>query len=211
MNRIHPRTAMRRLSPRATVISGAALGLLAGVAVYGAVSSSAAAPKVAAFTAAKVPVAAAPASFKNCAKGQKLEKGVCVIHVVRTVVAPSATGAAATGSGRAAGATPSSTSKPSSAAKPASVAKPSSAAQRSTAPVASSNPETTSGDDGEHATTTAPLSKYDAAVLAAKNAAALAAKDAATLGANNPTTLAANKAATQAAAYAASLAPVNAG
>jgi hypothetical protein len=31
-------------------------------------------------------VAAAPGRAANCARGQKLEKGVCVIHVVRTVV-----------------------------------------------------------------------------------------------------------------------------
>jgi hypothetical protein len=86
MNRITPST-LRRLRPRTTVISGAALGLVAGVAVYGAVSSSAEATTHTAFKA-KAPVAAAHASAANCAATEKLEKGVCVVHVVRTVVMP---------------------------------------------------------------------------------------------------------------------------
>ena len=77
---------MRRIRTRTSVLSGAALGLLAGVAVYGTVSSTAVATMPRALKAAKAPVAAAPARAANCAKGQKLEKGVCVIHVVRTVV-----------------------------------------------------------------------------------------------------------------------------
>jgi hypothetical protein len=90
MNRIS-RTTMRRLSPRATVISGAALGLIAGATVYGAVSSSADPASHSAFKAApKAPVAAA-AKFAGCKTGAKLEKGVCVVHVVRTVTeAPTA-------------------------------------------------------------------------------------------------------------------------
>jgi len=86
MNRI-TRSTMRRLPPRTTVISGAALGLIAGAAVYGAVSSSAEATTHTAFKA-KAPVAAAHASAADCAATAKLEKGVCVVHVVRTVVAP---------------------------------------------------------------------------------------------------------------------------
>jgi hypothetical protein len=87
MNRI-TRGTMRRLPPRTTVISGAVLGLAAGAAVYGAVSSSAEAPAHPAFKA-KAPAAAAPkASAANCAASAKLEKGVCVVHVVRIVVAP---------------------------------------------------------------------------------------------------------------------------
>ena len=86
MNRITPST-LRRLPPRTTVISGAALGLVAGVAVYGAVSSSAEATTHTAFKA-KAPVAAAHASAANCAATEKLEKGVCVVHVARTVVMP---------------------------------------------------------------------------------------------------------------------------
>src|SRR5450631_869596 len=94
MNRI-TRSTMRRLPPRTTVISGAALGLVAGVAVYGAVSSQAETSAHTAFKA-KAPVAAAHASAANCAANSKLEKGVCVVHVVRTVVVPpSAAGIAA--------------------------------------------------------------------------------------------------------------------
>ena len=203
MNRIS-RTTMRRLSPRTTVISGAALGLIAGVAVYGAVSSSAQAPKPAAYTA-KAP-AAAQVSFANCAASAKLDKGVCVVQVVKTVVvAPSAAGAPAAA---VAGATPNSVAKPASAAKPAakpSAAKPATAAQPS--PAATSRSATSHEDDSVGATTAA-LSPYDAALLAAKDAAAVAAKDTARLGANNPTTVAANKAAKAATAYAATLAPV---
>jgi hypothetical protein len=205
MNRI-TRSTMRRLTPRTMVIGGAALGLVAGVTVYGAVSSAAEVRTPASF---KAPVAA-PARFADCAAGAKLEKGVCVIHVVRTVVAPSA--ASAADGTPADGATPGSTAKPSSPALPGSGAKPANPAQPS---AASASPATGGGDDDEGAQsaapTAAPLSAYDAAVLASKNAAALASKDAATLGANNPTTLAAQKAATLAAQKAASLAPVNAG
>ena len=86
MNRI-TRSTMRRLPPRTTVISGAALGLVAGVAVYGAVSSSAEVSSHTAFKA-KAPVATAKASAADCAATSKLENGVCVVHVVRTVVVP---------------------------------------------------------------------------------------------------------------------------
>src|SRR5450631_1493975 len=111
VNRI-VRIATRRLSPRATVITGAALGLIAGAAVYGSVTSSAQTTAPAAFVA-KAP-AAAPASFANCAAGQTLEKNVCVIHVTKTVVVPAAAPAAA-----AAPASAGSAASPS-AAKPAS-------------------------------------------------------------------------------------------
>ena len=205
------RSTMRRLRPRTMVMGGAALGLVAGVTLYGAVSSAAEVRAPAAF---KAPVAA-PARFADCAAGAKLEKGVCVIHVVRTVVAPAA---ASTDHGTpAAGATRGSTSKPSSPAQPGSGTKPAGASQpaESAQPSADSASPTTGGEDDGHgaqsATPPAPLSAYDAAVLASKNAAALASKDAATLGANNPTTLAAQKAATLAAQKVASLAPVNAG
>lgn len=94
MNRI-TRSTMRRLPPRTTVISGAALGLFAGAAVYGAVSSSADASSHTALKA-KAPVAAAKASAADCAASSQLENGVCVVHVVRTVVVPpSATSIAA--------------------------------------------------------------------------------------------------------------------
>jgi hypothetical protein len=81
---------MNRIRPRTTVLSGAAIGLIAGAALYGAVSSSAEATTPTAFTVAKAPVASAPASAARCATGQKLENGVCIIHVVRTVVVPAA-------------------------------------------------------------------------------------------------------------------------
>jgi hypothetical protein len=71
------------IRPSFTVLSGAAIGLVAGAAVYGAVSSAATPTKT-----AKAVVAAAPAAVAHCAHGQKLEDGVCVIHVVRTVLVP---------------------------------------------------------------------------------------------------------------------------
>jgi hypothetical protein len=115
MNRI-TRTSMHRLSPRATVVSGAALGLIAGATVYGAVSSSAQAPAPAAFTA-KAP-ATAPARLANCAAGAKLEKGVCVVHVVRTVTLPQSAAqiAARAKTAPIAGSIPRSTVKPASEA-----------------------------------------------------------------------------------------------
>ena len=72
------------IRPSFTVLSGAAIGLVAGAAVYGAVSSSATPTS----QPAKAVVAAAPAPAAPCAKGQKLEDGVCIIHIVRTVVVP---------------------------------------------------------------------------------------------------------------------------
>jgi hypothetical protein len=72
------------IRPSFTVLSGAAIGLVAGAAVYGAVSSSA----TPTLKPTKAVVAAAPAAVASCAKGQKLEDGVCVIHIVRTVVVP---------------------------------------------------------------------------------------------------------------------------
>jgi len=75
------------IRPSFTVLSGAAVGLVAGAAVYGAVSSSAT------LKPAKAVVFAVPAAVAHCAKGQKLEDGVCVIHVVRTVVVPASAAA----------------------------------------------------------------------------------------------------------------------
>jgi hypothetical protein len=72
------------IRPSFTVLSGAAIGLVAGAAVYGAVSSSA----TQTLKPAKAIVAAVPAAPAKCAAGQKLEGGVCIVHVVRTVVAP---------------------------------------------------------------------------------------------------------------------------
>jgi hypothetical protein len=88
MNRIDPSPRIRRLSPRATVISGAALGLIAGAAVFGAVSSSAsshtATPTV--FKQVSATRHITPAKAAPCGKGQELDHGVCIVHVVRTVV-----------------------------------------------------------------------------------------------------------------------------
>ena len=74
------------IRPSFTVLSGAAIGLVAGAAVYGAVSSSA----IPTSQPTKAVVAAASASVAPCAKGQKLEDGVCIVHIVRTVVVPAA-------------------------------------------------------------------------------------------------------------------------
>jgi hypothetical protein len=151
MNRLHPRTSMRRLPPRATVIGGAALGLLAGAAVYGGVSSSASDQKPVAFVPPKAPVAAAPVSFARCAKGSTLEKNVCVVRVVKTVIAP--VPAAAPAAAATKGSIPASTVKPSTAAPVvrAAVAAP---VKRAT-PVAASTTAAPAGDD-ERTTAVAP-------------------------------------------------------
>ena len=87
MNRLSPPLSPKgRIRPRTTILSGAALGLLAGAAVFGAVSSSSAVassptPLKPALVSANTPVTLAP-----CAKGQKLEHGVCIVHVERTIV-----------------------------------------------------------------------------------------------------------------------------
>jgi hypothetical protein len=85
---------MNRLRPRTTVLSGATIGLIAGAAIYGAVSSSATDKAPTAAKPASASVAAAPVSAARCAAGQKLEKGVCIVHVQRTVVLPAAGGGA---------------------------------------------------------------------------------------------------------------------
>ena len=77
---------MKRIRPRTAVINGTALGLIAGVVVYGTISSSAVATTPSASKTAEAPVAAALARTANCAKGQQLEHGFCIIHIVRTVV-----------------------------------------------------------------------------------------------------------------------------
>src|SRR5665647_1693354 len=79
---------MNRLRVRTTVFGGAALGLIAGAAVFGAVSSSSAASP-APFKPALVSVDTAPAlTAASCAAGQKLEHGVCIVHVEKVVVVP---------------------------------------------------------------------------------------------------------------------------
>lgn len=87
MNRLHPRTSVRRLPVRATVITGAALGLLAGAAVFGGVSSAASEHQPAALKPAAA-VATAPAQAAPCSPNSTLVEGVCVVRIVRTVVAP---------------------------------------------------------------------------------------------------------------------------
>ena len=84
---------MKRLRPRTTVLGGLAIGLIAGAAAYGATSPPAVTPAPAAFRLPSVPAADGPARPRparaaQCAAGQKLESGVCIIHVVRTVVVP---------------------------------------------------------------------------------------------------------------------------
>jgi hypothetical protein len=84
---------MKRLRPRTAVISGATLGLIAGAAAFGAVSSStlSASPPTP-LNAALVSAATPRTVLAPCAKGQKLEHGVCIVHVVHTVVVPAAGG-----------------------------------------------------------------------------------------------------------------------
>ena len=84
---------MKRLRPRTTVVGGLAIGLIAGAAAYGATSPPAVTPAPAAFRLPSVPAADGPARPRparaaQCAAGQKLERGVCIIHLVRTVVVP---------------------------------------------------------------------------------------------------------------------------
>jgi hypothetical protein len=95
---------MHRIRPRTCVLSGATIGLLAGAAVYGVVSSSATPMTPAAF---KAPVAKT-AGLANCTAGTTLTKGVCVVHVGRTVTVPlsAASAAAKAKAAHLAGATP---------------------------------------------------------------------------------------------------------
>ena len=85
-------TTRRRLTPRLTVIGGAALGLLAGATVYGAVSSSA---QETAPAASKAPVPAA-GRLANCTAGSTLQNGVCVVHIAGKPGVPSSAATAAT-------------------------------------------------------------------------------------------------------------------
>ena len=168
MNRI-TRGTMRRLPPRTTVISGAVLGLAAGAAVYGAVSSSAEAPAHAAFKA-KAPVAAAAnASAANCTASAKLEKGVCVVHVVRTVVVPpsAASIAAHAKTALVAGTTPGSI--PKAAASKGATARNSAGADAGKS--ASAVSEASDGEDGSTNTATAVTSPAPAPTMAPAPAA----------------------------------------
>jgi predicted component of type VI protein secretion system len=142
MNRLQPRSKIlsHRLSTRVMVMSGAALGLVAGVAAFGAFSTSAGATTPATFTTAKAPVTAAPPNFAPCAAGSTLERGACVVHVVRTVEAPapaSATSATPT-------TTPAGTLTPAAVAKPAQAASTPAAAEASQAPESSDHQQSSS-------------------------------------------------------------------
>jgi hypothetical protein len=91
MNRLSTSRTRSRIRPRTTVLSGAAIGLLAGAAVYGAVaSSSATALSPTPIKPALVSATTPRAPGAPCAKGQELEHGVCIVHVERTVVVPAA-------------------------------------------------------------------------------------------------------------------------
>jgi hypothetical protein len=114
---------MIRPRPRTTVLGGIAIGLTAGVAVYSAISPSAVTTPPMAVTAFRVPkppvtvtrVIPAPANPAPCATGSILKGGVCVVHVVRTVVIPASvtgsnprSGQSVSGNGAAAGNSPTS-------------------------------------------------------------------------------------------------------
>jgi len=90
MNRLPHRGTRHHLSARLPVTFGAAIGLVAGVAIYGAMTAAPESLKPVAFVVAKAPVAKAPARYAKCAAGQKLEKGFCVVHIVHKVVIPPA-------------------------------------------------------------------------------------------------------------------------
>jgi len=81
---------VHRIRPRTSVLGGAAIGLIAGAAVYGAISSPAPGPTPTAFKPVSASRAITPASAAPCAARQTLEHGVCIVHVVRTVVIPAA-------------------------------------------------------------------------------------------------------------------------
>jgi hypothetical protein len=165
MNRLNRRGPGRHLSPRLPVTVGAALGLVAGLAIYGGMTSLTVATKPVAFAVAKAPVAKAPvdnspARLASCAAGQQLEKGVCVIHIVRKVViAPAAASVAparvaparvAPARARGTGAIAKSTPNPAGVARPGIAARPGKAAEPGSAPQESGNPAVP-GDDGEGA------------------------------------------------------------
>jgi len=89
---------MHRIRPRTAVLSGATIGLIAGAATYGVISSPAPAGMSTGIKAANASMAVATAGAADCAAGQKLEQGVCIVHVVRTVVVPAAGSASSPGS-----------------------------------------------------------------------------------------------------------------
>lgn len=78
------------IRPKYTVLGGAAIGLIAASAVYGAVSTTTSATSTRSVSLTKPAAAsvAAPATAARCAAGEKLEHGVCVVHVQRVVARP---------------------------------------------------------------------------------------------------------------------------
>ena len=68
---------MKTLRPNIIILSGAAIGLVAGAAVYGTVSTASASTPTS-FTQADT------ASSARCAAGKELEHGVCVIDLEHT-------------------------------------------------------------------------------------------------------------------------------
>ena len=166
MNRLNRRGTGHHLSTRLPVTVGAAMGLVAGVAIYGAITSATEAMKPVSFAVAKAPVARAPmapapAAFAKCAAGQKLEKGFCVIHIVRKVVIPPAAasvaparapvngavvnGVVANGAVANNPANPAGVARPATATRAGSAAEPGSAPERPDAPAVA-------GSDGKGAT-----------------------------------------------------------
>jgi hypothetical protein len=89
---------MHRIRPRTAVLGGATIGLIAGTAIYGVISSAAPAGVSTGIKAANASMAVAASRSADCAAGQKLEHGVCIVHVVRTVVVPAAGIASSPGS-----------------------------------------------------------------------------------------------------------------
>ena len=122
---------MIRVHPNIAVLSGVTIGLIAGAAAYSGICSSVVASPTP-FSVPKAPVSltqvrAVPAKPARCEAGSKLERDVCVIHVVRTVVVPAATtalNASRGGSASSTRATPGTPQAPSRRATPSSRAMP---------------------------------------------------------------------------------------
>lgn len=83
---------LRTLRPKIVVAGGAAIGLVAGGVAYGVASTGTTSvqmpiTKVAAVSLVDTPVSAPaePLARPQCAKGAKLQKGVCIVHVERVV------------------------------------------------------------------------------------------------------------------------------
>jgi hypothetical protein len=143
------------------------MGLVAGVAIYGAVTSATETMKPVAFAVAKAPVAKAPvaaarARFADCAAGQKLEKGSCVIHVVRKVVIPPAAASFAPARAPRTGAVANGPTNSAGVARAGAAARPVSAAEPVSAPEQPGNPAVAgSHDEGATAESAAPHSRAD--------------------------------------------------